>query len=52
MSTPESTAEETSDLETSASAKQDELTRSVGTTLEPRSASEKAPWWKRLLGRS
>ena len=50
MSTPESTAG-TSDLETSARAKQDKLTASVGTRLAVPPASTKAPWWKRLLGR-
>jgi hypothetical protein len=50
MSTPETTAE-TSDLDTSAREKQDALTQSVGTTLEPQSSDGKAPWWKRLLGR-
>jgi hypothetical protein len=48
MSTPGSTAE-TSDLDTSARAKQDKLTESVGTRLAV--PPGKAPWWKRLLGR-
>jgi hypothetical protein len=51
MSTPESTVE-TSDLDTSARAKQDKLTESVGRRLAVPSSDGKAPWWKRLLGRS
>jgi hypothetical protein len=50
MSTPESTVE-TSDLDTSASVKQDKLTQSVGTRLADQSSDGKASWWKRLLGR-
>jgi hypothetical protein len=49
MSTPESTAE-TSDLDTTARAKQDDLTHSVGMPLA--ATASKAPWWKRLLGRA
>jgi hypothetical protein len=50
MSTPESTVE-TPELGTSASERQDELTNSIGTSLAPPSADDKASWWKRLLGR-
>jgi hypothetical protein len=51
MSTPEQTAE-TPELDTTASDRQDKLTNSVGTRLEAPSSDVKAPWWKRLLGRS
>ncbi len=50
MSTPESTAE-TSDHGTTARAKQDTLTQSVGTPLTVPTSEGKASWWKRLLGR-
>lgn len=55
MSTPENTDTDTgssnvTDRETSARARRDKLTTSVGRTLEP--TEQKAPWWKRLLGRS
>jgi hypothetical protein len=46
MSTPESTAD-TSNVDTAASAKQ-----TVGQRLALPSSNGKAPWWKRLLGRS
>ena len=49
MSTPENSTKVT-DRETSARERRDTLTGSVGRTLEP--TVQKAPWWKRLLGRS
>jgi hypothetical protein len=51
MSTPDSTTR-ASKLETASRTKQDDLTRAVGTPLATPTASGKAPWWKRLLGRS
>lgn len=51
MSTPDSTTR-ASELETASRARQDELTRAVGTRLAGQSTSGKPPWWKRLLGQS
>lgn len=46
MSTPV-----TSDNGSKASARQEQLTQTVGTRLGTPGGEAKAPWWKRLLGR-